>query len=67
MIIELARNNQLAAIFGERESVRAGGLMCYGASLPDMYRRAAVYVESVTWPVPSTVSLFTFRLSIALS
>ena len=40
-IIELAGNNRLPSIFGERESVRAGGLMFYGASLPDMYRRAA--------------------------
>jgi ABC-type uncharacterized transport system substrate-binding protein len=46
-IIELARNNHLPSIFGERESVRAGGLMFYGASLPDMYRRAAAYVDKI--------------------
>jgi putative ABC transport system substrate-binding protein len=46
-IIELAGNNRLPSIFGERESVRAGGLMFYGASLPDMYRRAAAYVDKI--------------------
>ena len=46
-IIELAHNNRLPSIFGERESVRAGGLMFYGASLPDMYRRAAAYVDKI--------------------
>ena len=46
-IIELAGNARLPSIFGERESVRAGGLMFYGASLPDMYRRAAAYVDKI--------------------
>ena len=46
-IIELAGDNRLPSIFGERESVRAGGLMFYGASLPDMYRRAAAYVDKI--------------------
>lgn len=46
-IIELAANNRLPSIVGERESAPAGGLMFYGASLPDMYRRAAAYVDKV--------------------
>ena len=46
-IIEFASSNRLPSIFGERESVRAGGLMFYGASLPDMYRRAAAYVDKI--------------------
>ena len=46
-IVELAVENRLPSIFGERGSVHAGGLMFYGASLPDMYRRAATYVDKI--------------------
>jgi putative ABC transport system substrate-binding protein len=46
-IVELASTYRLPSIFGERGSVQAGGLMFYGASLPDMYRRAATYVDKI--------------------
>jgi putative tryptophan/tyrosine transport system substrate-binding protein len=46
-IVELAAENRLPSIFGERGSVLAGGLMFYGASLFDMYRRAATYVDKI--------------------
>jgi putative ABC transport system substrate-binding protein len=46
-IVELADENRLPSIFGERGSVHAGGLMFYGASLADMYRRAATYVDKI--------------------
>ena len=39
--------SQLPAIFGFREYPRAGGLMSYGANLPDMYRRVAVHVARI--------------------
>lgn len=46
-IVELAARNRVPAIYGEREFVHAGGLMFYGASLGDMYREAAVYVDKI--------------------
>ena len=46
-IVELAAKNGLPSVFGERGSVHAGGLIFYGASLPDMYRRAATYVDKI--------------------
>ncbi|HXD98736.1 MAG TPA: ABC transporter substrate binding protein [Candidatus Acidoferrum sp.] len=35
------------AVYFDREFVDVGGLMFYGASLVDMYRRAATYVDRV--------------------
>jgi putative tryptophan/tyrosine transport system substrate-binding protein len=46
-IVELAARHRLPAVYGEREFVDAGGLMFYGASLADMYRRAAFYVDRI--------------------
>lgn len=46
-IVDLAGRNRVAAVYGEREFVDAGGLMFYGASLGDMYREAAVYVDKI--------------------
>jgi putative ABC transport system substrate-binding protein len=34
-------------MFGESESVEVGGLMYYGANLPDLFRRAAIYVDKI--------------------
>ncbi len=46
-IVELAALSRLPAMYGERDFVDAGGLMFYGASLTDTYRRAAVYVDKI--------------------
>jgi putative tryptophan/tyrosine transport system substrate-binding protein len=38
---------RLPTTYAFREDVEAGGLMSYGASLPDLYRRAADYVDKI--------------------
>jgi putative ABC transport system substrate-binding protein len=38
---------QLPAIYIFQEYVEAGGLMSYGASFPDLWRRAADYVDKI--------------------
>ena len=38
---------QLPTMHGFREYVKAGGLMSYGANFPDLWRRAAVYVDKI--------------------
>src|SRR5260370_25811132 len=37
-IIEFLANNRLPGMFGAKENVAAGGLMAYGASVPDLSR-----------------------------
>jgi putative ABC transport system substrate-binding protein len=34
-------------MYGLHESVREGGLIAYGPSIPDLYRRAAAYVDRI--------------------
>jgi putative ABC transport system substrate-binding protein len=46
-IVALSRQHGIAGGYPWREYVLAGGLMSYGASLPDAYRQAAVYVGRV--------------------
>jgi putative ABC transport system substrate-binding protein len=38
---------RLPTMHGYREYVEAGGLMSYGANLPDLYRRSADYVDKI--------------------
>jgi putative tryptophan/tyrosine transport system substrate-binding protein len=46
-IINFLVNNRLPSLFLLRENVVAGGLMSYGASLPDLFRRGAGYVHRI--------------------
>jgi putative tryptophan/tyrosine transport system substrate-binding protein len=46
-IAELAISVRLPAIYTFREYVQSGGLMSYGSDLPDLYRRAAPYVDKI--------------------
>ena len=43
----LALATRLPTIHGYRQYVEAGGLMSYGANLPDLYRRCADYVDKI--------------------
>ena len=38
---------RLPTIYNSREFVEAGGLMSYGPNFPDLYRRAAEYVDKI--------------------
>jgi putative ABC transport system substrate-binding protein len=46
-IVAFATQQHLPSVFAAREWVVPGGLMSYGASLPDLLRRAAAYVDKI--------------------
>ena len=43
----LAAKHRLPSSYTSREAVDAGGLMSYGTSMPDLFRRAAGYVDKI--------------------
>ena len=46
-IVDLAAKSMLPSMYSQKEFVDAGGLMSYGANLPDMYRRSATHVDKI--------------------
>ena len=46
-IVKLAEKHRLPAIFPETEFVEGSGLIAYGASLRDQFRRASIYVDKI--------------------
>ncbi|HEV8674476.1 MAG TPA: ABC transporter substrate-binding protein [Methylomirabilota bacterium] len=46
-LAELALKHRLPAVYGRRDYVEAGGLASYAASFPDLFRRAAEYVDRI--------------------
>jgi putative tryptophan/tyrosine transport system substrate-binding protein len=46
-VVELVLKGKLPAVYPEAEFVVAGGLASYGPSLPDLFRRAASYVDKI--------------------
>ena len=46
-ITELAAKHRLPAVYPAREFIDAGGLIMYGVSYPDLYRRTATYVDKI--------------------
>jgi putative ABC transport system substrate-binding protein len=47
LIIALAAQHKLPAVYPYRFFVEAGGLMSYGPSFPEMFRAAATYVDKI--------------------
>ena len=47
LIVKLAAQHGLPAVYFERAFVAAGGLMSYGPDLVDQFRRAAGYVDQI--------------------
>ena len=46
-IVAKVASMRVPAIYSFREFVQSGGLMSYGSDLPDLYRRAATYVDKI--------------------
>jgi len=46
-IVDFATRKRLATMFSAREVVEAGGLMSYGPSTRELFRRAAYYVDKI--------------------
>ncbi len=46
-VVELAVKSRLPAIYNRAKFVELGGLVSYGASLPDLFRRVATYVDKI--------------------
>jgi len=46
-IVGFAQQNRLPSMYAAQEYVNSGGLMSYGASVPELYRRAATFVDKI--------------------
>jgi putative ABC transport system substrate-binding protein len=46
-LVEAAWKTRLPAIYQHRAFVDVGGLMSYGPYMPDLFRRAASYVDKI--------------------
>jgi putative ABC transport system substrate-binding protein len=47
LIVELANEHRLPAVFAFRLFVAAGGLMPYGIDFVDVFRQAATYIDRI--------------------
>lgn len=46
-ILDFMARNAIPAMYEEGRFVEAGGLMSYGPSVPDLFRRSAIYVDKI--------------------
>lgn len=47
LIVRQAMTHSLPSIYASEEFVKVGGLLSYSPSYPDLYRRAAVYIDKI--------------------
>jgi putative ABC transport system substrate-binding protein len=47
LVVELAATHRIPTMYSERQFVDAGGLLAYGVRYPDLYYRAAAYVDKI--------------------
>jgi len=47
VIVDFATRQRLPTVFGDEDAAKAGGLLSYATSFPDLFRRAAVYVDKI--------------------
>jgi len=47
LIADLAAKKRIPTIYASTEFIDAGGLVSYGPSYPDLYRRAATYIDKI--------------------
>jgi putative ABC transport system substrate-binding protein len=46
-ILDLAAKSRVPAMYWSKELADAGGLMAYGASIPELFRQAATFVDKI--------------------
>jgi ABC-type uncharacterized transport system substrate-binding protein len=46
-VINLAEKHGLPSVYAAKEFVELGGLISYGANIPDLFRRAVTYVDKI--------------------
>ena len=46
-LVDFAVTNRLPAVYPQSEFMEAGGLIYYGTNTPDLFRRAATYVDKI--------------------
>jgi len=47
LVTDFEAKNRLPAMYAARERVEAGGLIAYGPSVPDLWRRAGIFVDKI--------------------
>jgi putative ABC transport system substrate-binding protein len=46
-LVSLSAKNRLPGMYDHKDYAEAGGLMSYGPDVPEMFRRAATYVDKI--------------------